>query len=591
MELSVRKTFWCRLLLPALLVIAESASGFGLGEMTTFSAINEPLRAEVELLAVRAGDMGKSEFRVANATQFARAGIDRSPALDRLLFRPEKRKKSYVLIITSEEPLTQPLLPVLIQATWSNRKLLREYTITPQGALAAQNTAPAVTAPVAAIPAPAVPTPAVPVPVPAPAPVPAVIPFPEPSDGEISFEEESTGEISFEEAPTTAAADSGISFDDQPQPAAPTTPTTTEQAAPPVEIAFDEEPIEEITAPVEPPTDTSVAAATQPAPGSGNNNIGEPLYTPEPATPAQPEAVAETAPAAPATDVKTGQRSDYTVSRNDTLYKVVKETISADSVAQAMLAFQSVNPDAFVDGNINKLKAGAVLRVPDQSDLAEWSVARAAAEVRRQNAQWASERTVLVRQEAVMETVENTGPAATASERLEIAGLPQTDASTGATAGGGADEEALKAELSLLQEQNRSRANELQEIESKIADLESMITKMDRIIELQNAEMAALQARLNGEEPPVPDLQAAEEQPAGSATMAQPVQTPEPATPEPVVEETSWIAENWMPLAGALAAAFLLLIGIVVVWRKVRSALDDADDETDPYRILEPNIA
>jgi pilus assembly protein FimV len=53
-----------------------------------------------------------------------------------------------------------------------------------------------------------------------------------------------------------------------------------------------------------------------------------------------------------------------------------------------MLAIQALNPDAFIDGNINRLKTGHVLRLPDTRQSTALSQPKAIAEVSAQNTAW-----------------------------------------------------------------------------------------------------------------------------------------------------------------------------------------------------------
>ena len=119
----------------------------------------------------------------------------------------------------------------------------------------------------------------------------------------------------------------------------------------------------------------------QPAP-----RPAEPEVTPEPSRPvAAPEQTTEE-PVSAAEPV-TGS---YTVARNDTLWRIasrVKPDASRRVVNQTMIALFRANPDAF-DGNINRLRAGSVLRVPELADMESVSLSEAAAEVARQTAEW-----------------------------------------------------------------------------------------------------------------------------------------------------------------------------------------------------------
>ena len=66
-----------------------------------------------------------------------------------------------------------------------------------------------------------------------------------------------------------------------------------------------------------------------------------------------------------------GAGDSYQVRRNDTLWDIAQQVRPGDdlSVQQTMLAIQRDNPQAFMDNNINRLKSGEVLRIPDRRDI------------------------------------------------------------------------------------------------------------------------------------------------------------------------------------------------------------------------------
>src|SRR5690606_36878661 len=73
------------------------------------------------------------------------------------------------------------------------------------------------------------------------------------------------------------------------------------------------------------------------------------------------------------------------VQGGDTLGKIAR-SVDADghSLDQVMLALLRANPDAFIKGNVNLIKAGAVLRIPSGSELSEYSAKEARAIVHEQ---------------------------------------------------------------------------------------------------------------------------------------------------------------------------------------------------------------
>ncbi len=73
-----------------------------------------------------------------------------------------------------------------------------------------------------------------------------------------------------------------------------------------------------------------------------------------------------------------GAPGSIRVKRGDTLFSIARNNaVPGTSVYQMMMALQAINPEAFIDGNVNRLKAGASLRLPDASELAVLSDAEA----------------------------------------------------------------------------------------------------------------------------------------------------------------------------------------------------------------------
>ncbi|MFV2090574.1 MAG: FimV family protein, partial [Pseudomonadales bacterium] len=76
--------------------------------------------------------------------------------------------------------------------------------------------------------------------------------------------------------------------------------------------------------------------------------------------------------------------------RDDTLWAIASRVRRANgaSIQQTMLAIQELNPEAFINGNINLLKAGYVLRLPDEKQARALSNSDALAAVARHEEAW-----------------------------------------------------------------------------------------------------------------------------------------------------------------------------------------------------------
>jgi len=159
------------------LAVTGGAHAAGLGRLNVQSALGQPLRAEVEVPSVGQDAAATLQVRLAPQSVFLEANVEFNPALIQLRFDLQSRPDgTYVVHITSAQPVNEPFLDLLLELTWSTGRVLREYTVLLDPP--SLKTAPEVVAPVAAqtqpvarpaAPAPAQPAPAAPMATPAPA--------------------------------------------------------------------------------------------------------------------------------------------------------------------------------------------------------------------------------------------------------------------------------------------------------------------------------------------------------------------------------------------------------------------------------------
>ncbi|PKM26339.1 MAG: peptigoglycan-binding protein LysM [Gammaproteobacteria bacterium HGW-Gammaproteobacteria-13] len=279
-------------------------------------------------------------------------------------------------------------------------------------------------------------------------------------------------------------------------------------------------------------------AAPAPAP-----RVQAPAPAPRPVTAAaQPAApVAPAAPSAPA--AKPLQGNEYKTTANDTLWEIAQRARAGGSVHQAMLAIQDLNPDAFIGGNINRLKSGQVLRLPDEQQVKSRAQGEALAQVTEQNAAWREGRTVAASARQ-LDATKRTSAAATPAKVETGDSLKLVAADSGkATAGsdkGAADSKALTDKLAVTQESLDSSRRENDELKGRMTDLQSQLDKLQRLIQLKDDQMAKLQADLaaQGQAPavaPVVPATPVTETPAAPVEPAPEAAPQDPAAATPVV--------------------------------------------------------
>lgn len=143
-----------------------AANALGLGEIKLNSVLNQPLSADISVVSAAPDEISSLQVKLANAEQFKQAGIPMADVLSKLQFKVVPGANGTATIhVSTTQPFREPFMDVLLDVTWDNGELIREYTVflnppsfesTTQAAAAPApaTTAPVSTAPVVAAPAP-----------------------------------------------------------------------------------------------------------------------------------------------------------------------------------------------------------------------------------------------------------------------------------------------------------------------------------------------------------------------------------------------------------------------------------------------------
>lgn len=196
--------------------------------------------------------------------------------------------------------------------------------------------------------------------------------------------------------------------------------------------------------------------------------------------------------------------SQYQTRRNDTLWQVAQEVRpdSGVSMEQTMLALLRANPEAFYDDNINNLKAGYILRVPDRAGMTSVSKAEALRESRAQYAAWREDRAVTAGQPAGSTDVPVTSVDSETGREAHLQ-LVAPDLSETGSAGGSAEKgnqlDLIQRDLMMANEALEAERRRGDELSGRMAVLEEQIRNMQRLIQLKDDELAQLQAQAAGD--------------------------------------------------------------------------------------------
>lgn len=456
------------------LLHAGTVAALGLGDITLNSYLNEPLDAEVRLIDTRDLVADEIKVRLAGVDDFDRLGVDRSYFLTRIQFEVsiDRERNTGVIRLTTDEPVLEPFVDVIIEARWPTGRLLREYTVL-------------VDPPV--------------------------------------FREEPLVVSASEEVAATEAEE-----DDRAAASAP-------------------------------------AAEPEAGTGSGDRITTRGSDLPAGEMP-QRAFSAETAEAP-----VPGQR--YMVRRDETLWHIASRgRPEGSSVQQAMLDIQRLNPEAFIDGNINRIKAGYIIYLPAEGDISSDDLAEALAEVQEQNTRWASQ--------------QSRTPGVTAAASLRISADPVDDAATDAAAGTpSADRGAATDDSARVTAGEEEPAREpaaaggapdaseapaagpdRSELAGQMAAMSERLDSLEQIVALKDEQIATLEealreARASAQQTPQPAATPAAERPVAAR----------PAAP---AAEPSGGFGMWL-YAGA--AALLAALAGLLVWRRRRQSVDGDD--------------
>jgi len=109
---------------------SNSSWALGLGEIHLNSGLNEPLNADIDIIAATPEELTALRASLAPREAFTRYGIDRPPFLTSFTFKVGKSKEGHdVLIVHSTDSIPEPFVTFLVDVNWARGHLMREYTV------------------------------------------------------------------------------------------------------------------------------------------------------------------------------------------------------------------------------------------------------------------------------------------------------------------------------------------------------------------------------------------------------------------------------------------------------------------------------
>lgn len=182
--------------------------------------------------------------------------------------------------------------------------------------------------------------------------------------------------------------------------------------------------------------------------------------------------------------------SSHRVGSSDTAWNIANRYKGGNSVYKTITAIYEANPDAF-DGDINKIKRGATLRIPSESEIQRTS--RGQVSVVRNQIESFSERRSRI--DVGVEGALIPESSAKAEPRLELMTPDANELSEGGVGGTG-ERDQLRRRLGEAKEATESLRLENAELTDRLDALSEQVDKLQRLISLKDGELAALAAKI-----------------------------------------------------------------------------------------------
>ncbi|MDP2286803.1 MAG: FimV/HubP family polar landmark protein [Pseudohongiella sp.] len=264
--------------------------------------------------------------------------------------------------------------------------------------------------------------------------------------------------------------------------------------------------------------------------------------------------------------------STITVNAGDTLWELalrVRPDASV-SVQQTMLALQSMNPNAFIGGNINRVRRGEILQVPELSEIRRITAAEAVVEVTRQNRLLASgAANVSAQPVAAAPSQAPAGAGAQGELRVVTVDDQAADQQPNAAAAGNQTSRNaqrlsdLENRIAVREEDIARLDSENNELNARLSMLQQQIASAQELIRLRDLELARMQQTL------------AEQRAAAEGTQAGSPETVITMAPDagPVQRFIQMITSNTWAMLGVVATLILLLVLVLI--RRNRAAAEN----------------
>src|SRR6478736_5049661 len=106
------------------------ALALALGRVNVQSALGEPLRADIDVPEISPEEVASLRANIAPPSVFQAAGMEVSSALQGVTITLQRRPNgTYFLRLSSDRPVNDPFVDVILEASWSSGRVQRDFTL------------------------------------------------------------------------------------------------------------------------------------------------------------------------------------------------------------------------------------------------------------------------------------------------------------------------------------------------------------------------------------------------------------------------------------------------------------------------------
>lgn len=203
----------------------------------------------------------------------------------------------------------------------------------------------------------------------------------------------------------------------------------------------------------------------------------------------QPATQRRPAPARPS--LATGQQ--HSVVKNESLWSIASRTEGSGNIYQKMIAIVEQNPHAFINNDINKLRAGAVLELPTDEQIRRNSHSEALAQYQDYLAGPAVAASTAQLDARQLDRAAAAPATVTTEDSLRLLASETGESETGSDSGSTSDVRQLTTQLAQTKEQLDSVQLENSDLRERVQELDEQLERLQKLVELKNTQLANLQ--------------------------------------------------------------------------------------------------